>query len=92
MVDHLTSLPIAKAIPDKEATTVANAIFDKLILEHGNSEILSDNGKEFTNDKTSWDQVLDQILFSYRCCPHTLLVRLCTHLCTTETLPCPYKN
>ena len=22
-------------------------------------------------DKASWDQVLDQILFSYRCCPHT---------------------
>ena len=21
--------------------------------------------------KASWDQVLDQILFSYRCCPHT---------------------
>ena len=117
MVDHPTSWPMAKAIPDKEATTVANAIFDKLILEHGSPEILlSDNGKEFTNDtvayvyqefnieqhftspytprsnsktenfnkvlkalirklcqddKASWDQVLDQILFSYRCCPHT---------------------
>ena len=22
-------------------------------------------------DKASWDQVLDQLLFSYRCCPHT---------------------
>ena len=22
-------------------------------------------------DKTSWDQALDEILFSYRCCPHT---------------------
>ena len=27
MVDHLTSWPMAKAIPDKEATTVTNAIF-----------------------------------------------------------------
>ena len=117
MVDHLTSWPMVKAIPDKEATTVANAIFEKLMLEHGSPEILlSDNGKEFTNDtlayvcqefgieqhftapytprsndktenfnkflkasirklcqedKASWDQVLDQILFSYRCCPHT---------------------
>ena len=117
MVDHLTGWPIAKAIPDKEATTVANAIFEKLILEHGAPEVLlSDNGKEFTNDtlayvcqefnieqhftspytprsngKTenfnkflkasirklcqedtaAWDQVLDQILFVYRCCPHT---------------------
>ena len=116
MVDHLTGCPIAKDIPDKEATTVANAIFEKLILEHGAPEILlSDNGKEFTNDTlayvsqefniehftspypsrsngkagnfnkflkaskrklcqentASWDQVIDQILFSYRCCPHT---------------------
>ena len=29
MVDHLTRWPIVKAIPDKEATTVANAIFEK---------------------------------------------------------------
>ena len=35
MVDHLTGWPIAKAIPNKEATIVANAIFKKLILEHG---------------------------------------------------------
>ena len=117
MVHYLTGWPIAKAIPDKEATTVANAIFKKLILEHGTPEILlSDNGQEFTidtlayvcqefnieqhftnpytprsNGKTenfskflkasirkfcqeetaAWDQVLDQILFAYRCCPHT---------------------
>ena len=117
MVDHLTSWPMIKVIPDKEATTVANAIFENLILEHGSPEmILSDNGKEFTNDtlayvcqefgieqhftspytprsngktenfnkflkasirklyqedKASWDQVLDQIPFSYRCCPPT---------------------
>ena len=51
MVDHLTSWPMVKAIPDKETTTVANAIFEKFILEHGSPEILlSDNGKEFTND------------------------------------------
>ena len=51
MVDHLTAWPIAKAIPNKEATTVANAIFKKLILEHGAPEVLlSDDGKEFTND------------------------------------------
>ena len=51
IVDHLTSCPVVKAIPDKEATTVVNAIFEKLILEHGSPEILlADNGKEFTND------------------------------------------
>ena len=118
MVDHLTNWPMVKAIHDKEATTVANAIPEKLILEHRSPEILlSDNGKEFPNDtlayvcqefgieqhftspytprsngktenfkkkflkasirklcqedKASWDQVLDQLLFLYRCCPHT---------------------
>ena len=30
MVDHITGWPIAKAIPDKEATTVANAILRSL--------------------------------------------------------------
>ena len=46
MVDHLTGWPIAKAIPDKEATTVTNTIFEKLILEHGTPEVLlSDNSK-----------------------------------------------
>ena len=51
MVDHLTSWPMVKAISDKEATTVANAIFEKLILERESPEmLLSDNGKEFTND------------------------------------------
>ena len=45
MADHLTRWPIAKAIPDKEATTIANAIFEKLILEHGTPEVLlSNNG------------------------------------------------
>ena len=39
MVDHLTSWPMVKAIHDEEATTVANAIFEKLILEHGSPEI-----------------------------------------------------
>ena len=116
MVDHLTGWPIAKAILNKKAMTVANAIFEKLILEHGTPEVLSNNGQEFTNDTlayvcqefnieqhftspytprsndkmenfskflkasirklcqedtTAWDQVLDQILFMYRCCPHT---------------------
>ena len=117
MVVHFTGWPIAKAIPNKEATTVANAIFEKLILEHGAPEVLlSDNGKEFTSDTLACvcqefnieqhftspytprsigktenfskflkvsirklyqedtvasDQVLDQILFIYRCYPHT---------------------
>ena len=117
MVDHLTSWPIATAIPDKEAITVANTIHRDLILQHGAPEILlSDNGKEFSNDtlayvcqeyginqhftspytprsngktenfnkflkasirklcqedNSAWDQVLYQILFAYRCCPHT---------------------
>ena len=55
MVDHLTSQSMVNAIPDKEATTVANAVFEKLILEHGSPEILlSDNGKEFMNDTLAY--------------------------------------
>ena len=51
MVDQLTSWSIARAIPDKEAVTVANAVYKDLILHHGAPEILlSDNGKEFCND------------------------------------------
>ena len=34
VVDQLTSWLMVKAIPGKEATTVRNAIFEKLILEH----------------------------------------------------------
>ena len=117
MTDHLTGWLIATAIPDKEATTVANAIYKDLVLVHGCPEILlSDNVKEFTNDilpdvceefnieqhftspytprsnskteyfnkflkasirklcqedKEACNQVLPQILFAYRCCPHT---------------------
>ena len=42
----MTGWPIAKAIHNKEATTVANTIFEKLILEHGAPEVLlSNNGK-----------------------------------------------
>ena len=117
MVDHLTGWLLAKAIPDKEASTVTDAIYEKLILEHTCPQIhLADNGKEFRNallayvseqhnleqhftspcmpqsngktenfncflkdsirklcqdDMASWDQVIDQILWAYRYCPHT---------------------
>ena len=55
MVDHLTGWPIAKAIPNKETTTVANTIFKKFIPEHGAPEVLlSNNGKEFTNDTLAY--------------------------------------
>ena len=55
MVHHLTGWPISKAIPNKEATTVGNAIFEKLILEHGTPEVLlSNNSKEFTSDTLAY--------------------------------------
>ena len=55
MVDHLTGWPIAEAIPNKEATTIDNAIFKKCILEHGMPEVLlPDNGKEFSNDTLAY--------------------------------------
>ena len=59
MIDQLTSWPIAVAIPDKEATTIAEAVSKSLILQHGCPEIiLSDNGKEFSNDTLAY--VCDQ--------------------------------
>ena len=51
MVDQLTSWPIARAIPDKKAATIAKAVYRDLILQHGAPKILlSDNGNEFSND------------------------------------------
>ena len=42
---------MTKVIPDKEGATVANVIYEKLILEHACPQILlCDNGKELTND------------------------------------------
>ena len=55
MVEHLSRFPIAEAIPNKDAATVADAIYNKLILEHTSPKILlSDNGKEFTNDTLTY--------------------------------------
>ena len=137
MVDHLTGWPTAKAMPNKEATTVANAIFEKLILEHGAPEVLLfNNGKEFTNetlahvcqefntehftnpytprsngkmenfnkflnasirklcqeDTAAWDQVLDQILFAYRCWPHTSTGEASYTLLYNRDLPLPLQK
>ena len=51
MVAQLTSWPTARVIPDKKGTTIANAVYRDLILQHGVPEILlSDNGKEFSNN------------------------------------------
>ena len=49
MVDHLTGWPIATPIPNKEATTVARAILNDLVMVYGCQQILSDNSKEFSN-------------------------------------------
>ena len=138
MVDHLTGWPIAKAIPDKESNTVARAVYEKLIPEHGSPQILlSDNGKEFANDtlvyvceefcieqhftspytprsngktenfskflkasirklisedKAAWDQVLDQIFFAYRCCPHTSTGQTPYTLVYARNAPLPIHN
>ena len=55
MVDHLSGFPIAEAIANKESATIANAIYNKLILTHTCPKIpLSDNGKEFTNDMLAY--------------------------------------
>ena len=51
VVDHLTGYPIAVPIPNKETSTVVDAFYEKVILEHTAPHIvLSDNGKEFTSN------------------------------------------
>ena len=51
ITDHFTRWPIAIPIPDKKATTVAQALYTHLITEHGMPrKILSDLGKEFVNE------------------------------------------
>ena len=55
MIDQLTSWPTAVGIPDKEVTTIADAVKTNLILQHGCPEIiLSNNGKEFSNDTLAY--------------------------------------
>ena len=44
-----------KGHTNKEATTIANTKYEKPILEHGTPEVLlSNNGKEFTNDTLAY--------------------------------------
>jgi hypothetical protein len=51
MIDYLTKWPIAVALPDKKAETVARAFVEELICVHGAPEsILSDQGREFLNE------------------------------------------
>ena len=51
ITDHFTRWPIAVAIPDKQASTVAKALYEHLITEHGTPrKILTDQGKEFVNE------------------------------------------
>ena len=72
MVDHLTGWPMAQAIPDNKATTVARAVYEKLILEHGSPEVfLSDNGKEFANDTLAYvcEEFSIEQHFSSSCIP-----------------------
>ena len=50
MVDHFTTYAEITSIPNKEASTVANAFFCSWILKHGvPSFVLSDQGREFVN-------------------------------------------
>ena len=55
LVVPLSGFPIAETIPNKEAATVTDAIYNKLILVHTCQKILlSNNGKEFTNDPLAY--------------------------------------
>ena len=73
---------MVKAIPDEEATTVANAIFEKLILEHWSLKILlSDNGNEFSNytlahvcQEFGWSNILLHLLLPGQMARQTILI------------------
>ena len=66
MVDHLTGWPKAEAIPDKEATIVARAVYEKLILQHGSPEILlSDNGYYYVHSYIALNEFYTIIWYAY---------------------------
>jgi len=55
IVDHFTRWPIAIALPDRKATTIAHALAKHLICEHGAPlKILSDQGKELIGNALSY--------------------------------------
>ena len=51
ITDHFSRWPIAVAIPDKKADTIARVLYERMVAEHGApSKILTDQGKEFVNE------------------------------------------
>ena len=55
MVDHLCGFPFSEAIPNIEDATVADAIYNKLILEYTCPKILlADNGYKCTSDMLAY--------------------------------------
>ena len=110
MVEHLTGWPIAKAIPNKEATALRNSYLNmahmkfifltmvrsspmtlwpmcirssilnsilqapthpgQIKTENFNKFLKASIRKLCQEDTAAWDQVLDQILFTYKSCPH----------------------
>ena len=55
IVDHFTRWPIAIPLPDRKATTIANALLTHLICEHGvPRKILSDQGQELIGSALSY--------------------------------------
>ena len=50
VIDHLTRFVILAAVPNREATTIAGTLVDRVFSAFGVPEVLhSDQGKEFEN-------------------------------------------
>jgi hypothetical protein len=52
IMDRYTHWPIYVPIPDQTATTVARALIDNLILEHGSPKVVLADGSHFTAEVT----------------------------------------
>ena len=70
VTDAFTKYVELIAIPDKQADTIAQALFSKWLCRHGlPAEIVSDNGKEFCNEVVDKMMKLMKIVNPFFCSP-----------------------
>ena len=66
--DSFSRFPLARPIPDKSASTVAQALFEELICNHGPPlQLHSDNGSEFT--AKLFEEMMNLLEIKHTCTP-----------------------